>query len=322
MNILITEPDFYSHESLEKLSRAGTVWSRNIQSDNELSASMQDTSCDLVFAKLGLRFDEALFASAPSLKIIATPTTGLTHIDSKACIEHDIKVISLRNKREFLKSITTTAEHIWFLLLSLTRQSSRVQSVISAGNWSRGGLEITQLSGKKIGIIGFGRLGEIVADYALAFRTSVTVFDIGEIDPDRIPEGVHVSETLDELLSVSDFVVLSASYNGEKILHKGNLPTIKHGASLINASRGELVDENVILSMLDEEHLAGYATDVLDGDSVWNGDEAISSPLFARARSDHRIYITPHIGGYALDAIRATRSYLVDLVLAELGIVY
>ena len=314
MNILITQPEFYSEESLASLRALGNVDCQQVNSNEQLSVLINERHHDMVFIELGMNIDEQFIKHHPTLRLIATPTTGLTHIDMRACEESNVTVVSLRNRVDFLRRITSTAEHIWFLLLSLARQSQEVQARISAGKWNRKGVVITQLSGKNLGIIGYGRLGEIVSGYGLSFRMNVLVYDIKNLDEEVLPRGCTKVDTLNALLSESDYIVLTASYHGNKLLNGENLPLIKPGASLINASRGELVDENDILKLLDSGILAGYATDVLDADSSWDSDTSIQNPLFEKAKNDRRIVITPHIGGYAVEAILSTRKYLVELV--------
>jgi D-3-phosphoglycerate dehydrogenase / 2-oxoglutarate reductase len=319
VKILVTEPEFYSSTSLLRLENLGEVFCSDINTNAELDRELKVRKYDVVFAKLGLEFDTTFFMQHPEIRYLATPTTGLTHINLQVCEARKVTIISLKDEIDFLESITTTAEHIWFLLLSLARQNARVQKIIAAGKWCRQGLSITQLSGKNLGIIGYGRLGEIVSSYGDAFRMNVHVYDKKDLSECNVPDKYQVMENLASLLTESDFIVLTASFLGEKILDNENINSIKHGACLINASRGELVDEDQIIRALDSGLLSGYATDVLNGDSSWDSSEKVSSPVFEKAKTDERVFITPHIGGYAIDAIQSTRNYLVELVLGKLA---
>ncbi len=94
------------------------------------------------------------------LKIIVTPTTGLDHIDIHYAKKKQIKIISLKGEKSFLKSITSTAEHAWLLTLALQRKLFDSTETVKQGFWKRDSLNICQLKDKTLGIIGYGRLSK------------------------------------------------------------------------------------------------------------------------------------------------------------------
>ena len=254
------------------------------------------------------------FKAAKDLKILATPTTGLTHIDMHAARKAGVEVVSLKGEVEFLKSITSTAEHAWALLLGCARNINESRDRCMRKDWSRKNLQIHQLSGKTLGIIGYGRLGSIISDYGKAFRMNVLANDpfIGKSDFKDFVRSVG----LEELLAVSDYIVLSASYqNGQKpILGEKEFSLAQKKPAFVNISRGELVDEKALLNAYDAQTISAMGLDVLHNDSTWNEAILPCARILERSAVDSRIIITPHVGGYAVEAVASTRAFLIKLV--------
>ena len=125
---------------------------------------------DAYLASLHLRVDRAMLEHAKRLCVIATPSTGHDHLDVDAMRELGIELISLRSDIELLNQITATAEMAWCLLLAVMRRLPWAFEAARRGDWARDGFRGHQLSGKTLGILGYGRLGRIVAQYGAAFR--------------------------------------------------------------------------------------------------------------------------------------------------------
>ncbi len=145
------------------------------------------------------------------MRAIATNTTGVPHIDMKEAATRNIKVFSLKDEGEFLKTITPTAEHTWGLLLALMRRSPWAHGAVLQGQWNRRPFGAPQmLSRMSLGLIGFGRLGRMVGRSGLAFGMRVAFFD-----PylEGSPPGFERIGTLEELVAASDVVSLHAPAN-------------------------------------------------------------------------------------------------------------
>ena len=125
---------------------------------------------DAYLASLHLRVDRAMLERAKRLRVIATPSTGHDHLDVDAMREFGIELISLRSDIEVLNQITATAEMAWCLLLAVVRRLPWAFEATRRGDWARDRFRGHQLSGKTLGILGYGRLGRIVAQYGTAFR--------------------------------------------------------------------------------------------------------------------------------------------------------
>src|SRR6185312_7830256 len=115
------------------------------------------------------------------LRAIVTATTGLDHIDLDEAKRRNIAVLSLRGETEFLESVTATAEHTWALLLALVRKVGPAFDHVRRGDWQRDSFVGRTLSGRTLGIVGYGRLGRMVARYGQAFGMNVLVNDVAPI---------------------------------------------------------------------------------------------------------------------------------------------
>ena len=316
--VLITEGRIYSPEIKSHFPDHWDVDLRDIKTQNELNELFREENYDVVVAKLGLSFNEKFFFNHSNLKILATPTTGLSHIDLSAAEKYGVKVISLKGEREFLENITSTAEHAWALLLACSRSLLDAQKSISSGRWIRDNLELNQISGCTLGVIGYGRLGRLVANYGHAFGMHVCAHD-PYVSPGDFPHNIP-SIPLEELLHSSNYVVLTATYNAGDpfILGRRELLSMGPGATLINVSRGELVDEDGLIEALVSGALKSVALDVLKGDASWDSKKEISSPIIDMALKSNRVILTPHIGGYAFEAIINTRKFILNRINLEL----
>ncbi len=282
-------------------------WARPATPDN-LARLLPEA--DAYFAALEVRLTEALISLAPRLRAIATPSTGLDHLDLAAAAAHDIAVIGLKDERALLDRITATAELAWALVLACVRRLPESFDASRRGHWARDELRGRQLAEKTFGIIGCGRLGTRVADYARAFRMTVLGYDVRDV---RI-QGVD-PVPLDELLARSDVVSLHIHLTEENrgFMNMDRLRQMKPGSILINTSRGAIVDESAILDALRDGPLAAYGTDVIEGE--WR-DDLDRHPLIRHAREHGNVVITPHIGGITYEsqsmAYEHTAKMLID----------
>ena len=176
--ILHLEAAKYPEESLNILESHFILCRKVIQNQDELDKILNQNQFKCIFTRLGLNLYAENLKNQNSLDYIVTPTTGLNHIDVDHAKSKNIKIISLKNETKFLKQITSTAEHTWSLILNLIRKINETSLRVKAGSWSRDDLFIDELYGMSIGIIGFGRLGKIISEYAKAFKMNVYVFDI------------------------------------------------------------------------------------------------------------------------------------------------
>ena len=295
MKILVTIEQF-NPEAKKILERLGEVeYRQGFLSDGEI-----------IIVGLGLRIDKEVITAAPKLKLIATATTGLDHIDVGYAQEKGIKVVSLQG--EDLKEITGTAELAFGLILSLMRRIPESFNDIKAGNWDRKKFLGNNLAGKMLGIIGLGRLGSIMAKYGQAFGMSVMAYDSRK-------EAVGNAQLVDfdTLLAKADIISIHAPLNGQTVnmFNESVFKKMKDSAYLINTARGAIVNETDLLAALESKIVAGYAADVLSGEVEFRKD-ASGHPLVKYAKIHDNIIITPHIGGYTVESRAMT-----DVIIAK-----
>src|SRR5690606_5212170 len=128
---------------------------------------------DVYMAALAVRLDRDMIARASRLKLVATPTTGLDHLDLDALQERGIELINIKTEFELLDRITATAEMAWALMLAAARHIPKAAAAANRGEWARDAFRGRQVAYKTLGILGVGRLGMMVAEYGKAFRMRV-----------------------------------------------------------------------------------------------------------------------------------------------------
>lgn len=301
--ILNAEPENYSPQAVEILRTAGDVWLEQ-QDRAGLLAAVSDI--DALIVRLAFQIDEEVLAAAPRLRAVVSATTGLDHIDLAAAERRGVKVLSLRGEEDFLRSIPATAELTWGLLLSLTRNIPAAFGSVLAGKWQRDQYKGHDLTGRRLGILGLGRIGQMAARYGLAFGMKVLAYDP---IPTRRMEGVVQLESMDELLRQSDILSIHVPLNSstERLIGRRELSLLPAGALLINTSRGDVLDETALAEALVSGRIAGAALDVLSNERSAALD---SSPLIRYARTHPNLILTPHIGGATYESMAATEIYM------------
>lgn len=319
MRILHLEYDQYPDEAIRLLERHHEVEGFVCTSQENLYQKLAADHYDVIFTRLGLMLDQRSLNLQPQLRYIVTSTTGLNHIDAAAVKSKNISIISLKGEAEFLANVKSTAEHTWGLLLALIRNLPSAIDHVNAGGWDRSPFLSDELDGKTLGIIGYGRLGKIVANYGIAFGMSVLTHDHHTYN---YQGHTHIKSCdLEELLQRSDVIVLLISWSpeNENFLDRHKFNQIKSGAYFINTSRGELIDEQALLDALVSRKIKGAALDVLWNDSSWSDSFKGSTALHEYARTNHNLLITPHMGGYGKDSIAKTRTFVTQKFLSLLG---
>jgi D-3-phosphoglycerate dehydrogenase / 2-oxoglutarate reductase len=310
MKIVVTEPLHLADKVKETLGALGTVVYGPMD-DTTLVRELTD--CDVLMVRLGRHIGKPLIAEAPRLRYILTATTGLDHIDLDAARLASVRVVSLRDCQHAIMDVSATAEHCLGLMLALLRGTPAASAHVLAGGWDRDKFWGTQLKGKCLGIVGYGRIGAMVATYANVFGMSVVANDI---KPGKVATPVEPI-SLDELLRMADVVSLhiTATPENRHFIDRNAIARLKRSAVFINTARGSLVDEAALAEAVESGQLCGVAVDVLEGEEHGGISH---SPLLAAAQAGHNILITPHIGGATREAIARTETVLIDQFLKVL----
>jgi D-3-phosphoglycerate dehydrogenase len=302
--IVVAEAGGFSPAAAERLRGLGHVVFADADRA-ELATLVRNA--DVLWVRLRHWIDADLMAAAPRLRAIVSPTTGLNHVDLDEAARRGVAVLSLRGETEFLRTVRATAEHTVALLLALVRRLPAACVHVREGGWNRDAFRGGELYGKTAGVVGYGRLGRIVAGYLGAFGMRVLATD-PRVRPDEVEPGVELVP-LARLLSDADVVTvhvnLTAAAKG--FFGAEHLYAMKPGALLVNTARGELLDEAALLAALEQGRLAGAALDVL-ADELSGGMSR--HPLVEYARTHDNMIITPHIGGATRESMENTETFM------------
>jgi D-3-phosphoglycerate dehydrogenase len=306
MRILLAEKSSFSEKGIAALLKLGNLDAQDLTQE-ELLDHIPDY--DVLVVRLGLRVDSIILGSAANLKIIVTPTTGLDHIDLAAATQKGIHVLSLKGERSFLDTVYSTAEHAFGLLMALVRHIPSSFDAVTKYHWRRDVYRGRELDGKIIGLIGCGRLGSMMVRYARAFGMQVLVYDPYQ---ENLPDEIELVETLDELLSRSDIISLHIPLNHETrgMISETEFLKMKHGAFLVNTSRGAIIEETAFLEALKSGQLAGAALDVVCNEHMIETERY--NPLIAYAQENQNLIITPHIGGATFESVEKADIFIVN----------
>ena len=240
------------------------------------------------------RFDEAILAAAPGLKVISNIAVGYNNIDVAACTKRGIRVTNTPGVLD-----DTTADLTWALLMSAARRTAEADAWVRRGEW-KVAFSLDSFLGADIhhatlGIIGMGRIGKALARRATGFDMRVLYNNrtrLAEAEERRL-NATRVER--DELLAQSDFVVVMAPYSPatHHLIGAPEIAKMKPGAILVNSARGGIVDDAALVAALGAGRIAGAGLDVFEGEpKVHPGYTGLPN-----------VVMTPHIGS----ASRATR---------------
>jgi D-3-phosphoglycerate dehydrogenase len=312
MKILLAESEGFAPEALVRLRDRAEVIEADLRR-TELLDAVGDA--DVLWVRLRTQIDREVFAAAPRLRVLVTNTTGLNHIDLDEARRRGVHVISLRGEVELLRTIRATAELTLSLALALVRQLPAAAAHVAQGGWNRYQFKGHDLYEKTAGIVGYGRLGSIVASYFRALGMSV-VTTTRETDPGPSSDQVSVLP-LDELLRQSDLVSVHVDLNAgtHGLFGPDQFATMKPGAWFVNTSRGEVVDETALLGALSSGRLRGAALDVVCDEL---SPDLHQRPLLRYAATHDNVIITPHIGGYTFESLARTEQHLAGRLLEYL----
>lgn len=271
---------------------------------------------EVLLAPLGYFVGPEKIGRCPRLRAIGSNTTGHPHIDVEHARSKGIAVVTLKEEREFLDTITPTAELAWGLLIALTRRMLPAVGSTQQGRWNRRPFPgCRMLSRMSIGIVGLGRLGFKVAQYALKFGMEVSYYDPHVTS--GYP-GLRKKASLRELVVGSDVVTVHVPHEKqtEGMFDAEVFGFFRQGAYFVNTSRGELVDHAAFLQALESGRLAGAAVDVFAGEFAPDFEATFRQhPLWRYAQEHDNLIITPHIGGSTLDAWGETERHMIRRIL-------
>jgi D-3-phosphoglycerate dehydrogenase len=260
---------------------------------------------DAVLAGLEVELDRSVLDRAPRLRVIATRTSQVRHIDVEETRRRGIEVLAIEPDDPVLRETPSTAEETFALLLALVRNIPWAFDAVKQGRWERTRYGGRELAGKTIGVVGYGRLGKRVAEYARAFGMHVLAADpyAAIEDAEAVP--------LEELLARADVVSIHCTFTEETrgLIGTAELALCRTSAVLVNTARGEIVDEQALLRALETGRLAGAAVDTLAGERA-DGSHLTGNALVRYAREHENLLVLPHLGGATIEATERTQLHL------------
>ena len=311
MKILITENKDFSKEALKILESIEDVEiiSKNLNKE-ELKKYAKDV--DVIWIRLKNYIDKEILENT-KIKYIVTATTGLNCIDLQYAKKKKIKVLSLKGEEKFLQNVRATPEFTITCILALLRNIKNASNAVDDYNWNRDYFKGNEIYGKTIGIIGYGRVGRIVARYLKCFGANILVCEKKE---KRMPKYIK-KVTLDEIFKKSDIVTLHVNYEEENInmINQKLFDLIDKPIYFINTARGELVNEQDLIQAIKENKVIKAAVDVLNHEAR---NKIKNNKLLKFAIDSNRVLITPHLGGCTKESMEKTEVFMANKLKKEL----
>jgi D-3-phosphoglycerate dehydrogenase / 2-oxoglutarate reductase len=246
-----------------------------------------------------------LIARGDKLKVIGRAGVGVDNVDVAAATKRGIVVVNAPQS-----NVVTAAEHTMALLLALARNVPQAHASLTAGKWERSKFSGVELLDKTLGILGFGRIGQLVAHRAQGFGMRVVAFD-PFVAAERYRElGVEKAESSDEVYAQADFLTLHLpkTPDTEGWLDAEALAKCKDGVRILNVARGPLIVDDDLEAALDSGKVGGAALDVFRSEPI------TEHPLFGRPN----VIVTPHLGASTAEATDRAGFQAAEQVVAAL----
>jgi D-3-phosphoglycerate dehydrogenase len=243
---------------------------------------------DALVIRSATKVTKDLLDAAKNLKVVGRAGIGLDNVDIPAATERDVLVMNTPTG-----NVVTTAEHAVAMLMALTRNIPQGTSSLKAGRWDKKLLRGREVYNKHLGVIGFGKIGSIVADRAQGLKMKVLIHD-PYIDAEQIKKAGFESVSLEALYRRSDYITVHVPKLKDTIglLNKSAFDQMKDGVMIINCARGGIVDEDDLNEALKSGKVAGAALDVF-----------VNEPPGAIKLLEHdRVICTPHLGASTVEA--------------------
>lgn len=300
MQIGILETEIFSEKAIKELKKLGNV---TFYAEDDVKKFVKDK--DILFIRLKYYINVEILDNANNLKIICSPTTGLNHIDVEEVAKRNIRILSLKGENQFLRTIRATPEHFFGLTLSLLRNYRTCFISPQNSVWDRDLFRGYEIYNKNVGIIGFGRVGKLLAKYFSCFDANVFFYDINELIQEEF--SAKKMDSIDDVIKNSEIILLCASYceDNKEFIDRRAIDMMEN-KYFINAARGELVDEEYLLKKIVDNHFNGIAVDVIQNES--EGQNRLDQ--FVKVSENTNFILTPHIGGATFESMWKTEEFI------------
>jgi D-3-phosphoglycerate dehydrogenase len=258
-----------------------------------------------ILIRSATKLDGDLLAKATRLRAVGRAGVGVDNVDVTAATKRGIVVANAPQS-----NVITAAEHTMALLLALARNVPQAHASLTSGRWERSKFSGVELYEKTLGILGFGRIGQLVAHRARGFNMRVIAFD-PVVGAERYRElGVEKADSPEDVYALADFLTLHLPKTPETEgwLNAEALAKCKDGVRILNVARGPLVVDEDLKAALDSGKVAGAALDVFQTEPV------IEHPLFGYPN----VIVTPHLGASTAEATDRAGYQAAEQVVAAL----
>ncbi|MET0573378.1 MAG: NAD(P)-dependent oxidoreductase [Pedobacter agri] len=249
------------------------------------------------------RIDSEIFAAATNLKFVARAGAGLDNIDDKIAFERNIALINAPEG-----NCDAVGEHATGLLLSLMNNFRRADLEIRNGIWDREGNRGYELKGKKVGIIGYGFMGQSFAKKLAGFEVDVMAYDKYKTG---FSDAFAREVSMEEIVKHSDVLSLHIPLTAEtrQMIDDEYFFHFKKTIFFINTARGEIVNTKAVLNAIDSGKILGAGLDVLQTEKFPGLSE---QPWYAELKENDKVILTPHVGGWTFDSYRKISEVLAE----------
>ncbi|MEA2402324.1 MAG: D-3-phosphoglycerate dehydrogenase / 2-oxoglutarate reductase [Thermoleophilaceae bacterium] len=296
----------------EKIGDSGVQLLRDAGFDVELGVDWDDGELerrigefDAILIRSATQLTAELLGKADRLKAVGRAGVGVDNVDVDAATKRGVLVANAPQS-----NVITAAEHTLALLLALVRKVPQAHGSLTGGDWDRSSFSGVELYEKTLGVLGFGRIGQLVAHRALGFGMRVMAFD-AYVAEERFREvGVERASSSDELYANADFITihLPVTAETESWLDADAFARMKDGVRIVNVARGKLLVEEDLCAALDSGKVAGAALD------VFRQEPDTDNPLFAYPN----VVVTPHLGASTTEATDRAGYQAAEQVVAAL----
>jgi D-3-phosphoglycerate dehydrogenase len=250
----------------------------------------------------GTQVDADVLAAAGKLKVVGRAGIGVDNVDVAAATKQGVIVMNTPGSNS-----VATAEQTMALMLAVTRHTVAAHNSLAVGEWNRAQFTGTELYGKVLGIVGFGRIGRLVAERAKAFGMTVLAHDPFVKAEEGAKLGVSLVD-LDRVFSQADYLTLHTAVTPQttKMINCPSMKRMKKGVIIINVARGQLIDEAALAEALRDGHVKAAALDVYASEPPAAGHPLLGLP---------NVLHTPHLGASTVEAQSNVSTQIVGQVL-------
>jgi D-3-phosphoglycerate dehydrogenase / 2-oxoglutarate reductase len=285
--VLVT--DKVSESGLESL-RADSRFSLVYEHDSSTESFENHLGgADALIVRSATTVDEAMMDKAPSLKVVGRAGVGVDNIDIDSATKRGIAVVNAPSGNTIAAAELTMA-----LILAVVRHIAAADASIRDGRWDRSVFKGSELLGKRLGLIGAGRIGAEVAIRCQAFGMDVVIHDPYLSEARAAEIGSRLTD-LDEVIETADVISCHVPLTTETrgMINASTISRMKEGAVVVNASRGGVVNESDLAAALESGHLRGAGLDVYEDEPLDPESPLLEAP---------RLTLTPHLGASTVEA--------------------